>query len=111
MTTFPIQRSQVKFILVKLSKAHHDVAQPDPIRNIPAKFEVPAASGCGHIAQRIYLGKRSQGGQTMMLRNLDPHRNISVKFEVLAVNSCCDIVRTDKQPFKMLMTIPSDRVG
>ena len=42
-------------------RSDHDVAQLDPLRNIPAKFEVPAANGYGDIVRTRSMDRRTDG--------------------------------------------------
>ena len=47
-----ILRSKVTGLRSKVTqRSDHDVAQLDPLRNILAKFELPAANGCGDVAR------------------------------------------------------------
>ena len=40
-------------------KSDNDVAQLDPLRNIPAKFDLPAANGCGDITRTRSMDRRT----------------------------------------------------
>ena len=53
-------------------RSDKNVSQLDPLRNVPAKFELLAANGCGDIAWTSTMDRWTDGQTHKMVKTIPP---------------------------------------